>query len=74
MIVFWAVSGLFMWWQMKPTRVIGVAAISLALGLGMVIIGGTLAELQFGNVQRRTGPGDGQPPPQAKPAQAKASQ
>jgi hypothetical protein len=74
MIVFWAVSGLLMWWQMKPTRVIGVAAISLALGLGLVVIGGTLAELQFGNVQRRTGPGDGQPPPQAKPTQARASQ
>ena len=72
MIVFWAVSGMFMWWQMKPTRVIGVAAISLALGLGLVVIGGTLAELQFGNVQKRTGPGDGQPPPQAKPAQQQA--
>ncbi len=58
---------------MKPTRVIGVAAISLALGLGMVVIGGTLAELQFGNVKRRTGPGDGQPPPQAKPVQARAA-
>lgn len=68
MIVFWALSGMFMWWQMKPTRVIGVAAISLALGLGLVFIGGMLAELQFGNVQRRTGPGDGQPPPQAQPA------
>ncbi|XXF81259.1 PepSY domain-containing protein [Myxococcaceae bacterium GXIMD 01537] len=69
MIVFWAVSGLFMWWQMKPTRVIGVGAISLAVGLGLALIGGTLAELQFGNVQVRAGPGDGgKPPPPAKPA------
>ncbi|WNG46500.1 hypothetical protein F0U60_22070 [Archangium minus] len=73
MIVFWAVSGLFMWWQMKPTRVIGVGAISLAVGLGLFFIGGTIAELHFGNVQKRTGPGDGQPPPaQAKPAAAAA--
>lgn len=70
MIVFWAVSGLFMWWQMKPTRVIGIGALSLALGLGMVFIGGTLAELQFPNVQKRAGPGDAQaaPPPPKKPA------
>lgn len=70
MIVFWAVSGLFMWWQMKPTRVIGVGAISLALGLGLAFIGGTLAELQFGNVQMRTGPGDSGEPPPSKPAKA----
>lgn len=68
MIVFWALSGLFMWWQMKPSRVMGVGAISLALGLGLAVIGGTLSELQFGNVQRRAGPGDGPPPAQARPA------
>lgn len=70
MIVFWAVSGLLMWWQMKPTRVLGVGAISLAFGLGLVFIGGTLADLQFGNVQKRAGPGGDAPPPPAtrKPA------
>ncbi len=62
-LVLWAVSGLFMWWQMKPSRVLGVAAVSLALGLGLAIIGGTLAELQFGNVQKTSGPGGDSPPP-----------
>ncbi|WP_241759355.1 PepSY domain-containing protein [Pyxidicoccus parkwayensis] len=66
MIVFWAVSGLVMWWQMKPTRVLGVVSISLALGVGLVFIGGTLADLQFGNVQKRSGPGDSQQPPAMK--------
>jgi hypothetical protein len=68
-LVLWAVTGLFMWWQMKPTRVIGVAAVSVALGLGAAVMGSTIADIQFGNVQKRTGPGDGPPegPPKALP-------
>jgi hypothetical protein len=66
MLMVWAVTGLFMWWQMKPTRVIGVVAVSIALGLGMAVIGGTLSDIQFGNEQKRAGPGDGQPPAQAR--------
>ena len=69
MIVFWALSGLFMWWQMRPTRVLGIGALSLAIGLGLAVIGGTLVDLQFGNVQKRTGPGGGAPP-KPKPAPA----
>ena len=40
-MVFWGVSGLFMWWQVKATRRLGLvvllasAAVALALGLGM---------------------------------------
>lgn len=70
-LVIWALTGLFMWWQMKPTRVIGVVSISLALGLGVAVIGGTLAELRFGNVKKKTGPGDGQPPPPPAAAAAR---
>jgi hypothetical protein len=35
-----------MWWQMKPTRLVGVLAVALAL-----VAGGTLTELLFGEVQ-----------------------
>jgi hypothetical protein len=40
-MVFWGVSGLFMWWQVKSTRALGFivlltsAAVALALGFGM---------------------------------------
>jgi hypothetical protein len=40
-MVFWGVSGLFMWWQLKATRVVGLvvlllsAACATAMGLGM---------------------------------------
>ena len=29
-MVFWGLSGLIMWWQMKPTRVVGIAGLSVA--------------------------------------------
>jgi hypothetical protein len=40
-MVFWGISGVFMWWQLKNTRVLGFfvlllsAAAALALGFGM---------------------------------------
>ena len=30
-MVFWGVSGLFMWWQIKRTRVVGAALLTLAV-------------------------------------------
>ncbi len=42
-MVFWGISGLIMWWQIKPTRVLGVAGLSVAAVIGFVIFAGTLS-------------------------------
>ncbi|MEC5127407.1 PepSY domain-containing protein [Verrucomicrobiales bacterium BCK34] len=42
-MVFWGISGLIMWWQIKPTRVLGVAGLSVAAVVGFVIFAGTLS-------------------------------
>tara|TARA_Y100000589_G_scaffold294654_1_gene300497 strand:- start:1892 stop:2071 length:180 start_codon:yes stop_codon:yes gene_type:complete len=42
LMIFWGLSGIFMWWQMKPTRRLGMIsviaglALSIALGYGML--------------------------------------
>ncbi len=60
-MVFWALTGLAMWWQMKPTRVLGVTAISVAAVIGFVIFSGTLNEMTFGPTSPRAGGGGGSP-------------
>ncbi|AUX23107.1 hypothetical protein SOCEGT47_036260 [Sorangium cellulosum] len=49
-LVLWALSGLAMWWQMKPTRVIGAAGIAVALAVAAVVMSGTASDVLFGNV------------------------
>jgi len=66
-MVFWGISGLIMWWQMKPTRVIGVAGLSVAAVLGVVIFTGTIADHQF-PPGRSGGNGADRKPPAASPA------
>lgn len=51
-LVVWALSGLVMWWQMKPTRVIGAAAVAAALALFAVVMSGTAEDVLFGNVEK----------------------
>ncbi len=53
MMVFWGVSGLIMWWQIKPTRLLGVAGLSVAAVLAFVITSGALDELRFGPPRSR---------------------
>jgi hypothetical protein len=36
-MVFWAVSGLFMWWQLKATRWVGLAIILLSIGVATAL-------------------------------------
>lgn len=50
-LVVWALSGLAMWWQMKPTRVLGAVAIAVAVAAAALVMRGTASEIQFGNVQ-----------------------
>ena len=65
-MVFWGLSGLIMWWQMKPTRVVGIAGLSVAAVLGVVIFSGTIADHQFGPA-RSTGKPDAAKAPAAAP-------
>ncbi|WP_234023923.1 PepSY domain-containing protein [Sorangium cellulosum] len=51
-LVLWAVSGLAMWWQMKPSRVIGALAIAVALAVAAVVMSGTASDILFGNVDK----------------------
>lgn len=57
-MVFWAVSGLIMWWQLKPTRTLGLVALAIALGLAGIVVGGTAQHLTFGDVAGKLGPGE----------------
>lgn len=57
-MVLWALTGLFMWWQLKPTRTIGIAVLLASLGLAGAIMAGTAAEILFGNVEQVLGPGE----------------
>jgi hypothetical protein len=44
-LIFWGVSGLFMWWQIKATRVWGLATIVLAIALAVYLSRGMHAIL-----------------------------
>ena len=48
MLVFWGVSGVIMWWQIKPTRLVGVGGLIIAAVIAFLVISGTLTELGFG--------------------------
>jgi len=51
-LALWALSGLAMWWQMKPTRVLGAIAITVAVAAAALVMRGTASEIQFGNMQK----------------------
>jgi hypothetical protein len=57
-MVFWGLSGLIMWWQLKATRVVGTISLISALGIAGVVAYGTASELLFGDVAQKLGPGD----------------
>lgn len=61
MMVFWGLSGLVMWWQLKPTRLAGMVGLSVAVVTALVIFSGTLDDLTFGPARQR-GAGEGRPP------------
>lgn len=48
MMVFWGLSGAIMWWQIKPTRLVGIAGLSIAAVVAFIVTTGTLNELSFG--------------------------
>lgn len=57
-MVIWALTGLVMWWQVKRTRIAGIASILIALAVAGVIMSGTLESLTFGDVRATNGPGE----------------
>ena len=46
-LIFWAVSGVIMWLQIRPTRLLGIAGLSIAAGIAWLVIAGTLGEIGF---------------------------
>lgn len=57
-MLFWGASGLLMWWQLKATRVAGIASLLVALGIGGAVAFGTARDVLFGNVKQQLGPGE----------------
>lgn len=57
-MVFWGLSGLIMWWQLKATRIVGVISLLSALAITGVVAYGTANDLLFGDVAQKLGPGD----------------
>ncbi len=53
-LVVWGISGLIMWWQIKPTRVIGAVSVFLAAIIALYIFSGTLDDYQHNPVQIRS--------------------
>lgn len=46
-MVFWGISGAIMWWQMKPTRLLGVAGLSVAGVIALFVFAGTYSQLHW---------------------------
>lgn len=57
-MVVWSITGMIMWWKMRPTRIIGLISIAAALGIAAFVMAGTLDQLFFGDVQQPMGPGE----------------
>ncbi len=55
-MILWAATGLLMWWQIRPKRLIGGILITLALGTAAYMISSQVDALHFGNVSA-SGPG-----------------
>ena len=50
-LIFWALSGLVMWWQLKKLRLYGSITLAIALALASLVMVGTARELHFGPAQ-----------------------
>ncbi|KYG04129.1 hypothetical protein BE21_48310 [Sorangium cellulosum] len=51
-LVLWALTGLAMWWQMKPSRVVGAVAVAVAIAVAAVVMSGTASDIVFGTVEK----------------------
>jgi hypothetical protein len=57
-MMFWAFSGVLMWWQLKATRLWGALSLVATLGLSAAVMYATARELTFGHVAQALGPGE----------------
>jgi len=57
-MVFWGLSGLVMWWQLKATRIVGILSLLAAFAIAGVVAFGTASDLLFGDVAQKLGPGE----------------
>ncbi len=60
-MVFWGLSGAIMWWQIKPTRLLGIGGLGIAVVMAVLIFTGTFKTLTFGPTQSKGGPAKGAP-------------
>ena len=56
-LLFWSISGILMWWQMKPTRFWGTISVIFALIFSAAIMTATSSHILFGDVAPSMGPG-----------------
>lgn len=56
-MLLWSLTGLVMWWQMRKTRIIGLAALVLALALAAWVTLSTSDHLLFDYLPPQLGPG-----------------
>lgn len=56
MLILWGLSGLVMWWQIKPTRILGIISISVALIITIIITFGTVNLIVFDGPIRGSNP------------------
>lgn len=47
-MVFWGVSGVIMWWQLKPTRALGLTGLLVMALVAFVVFWGALDEMYYG--------------------------
>ena len=71
-MVFWGLSGAIMWWQIKPTRLIGVAGLSVAVVLAFYIFAGTYSNLHWVPREARPAPAAAKGGPQQTPGESKS--
>lgn len=56
-MIFWSLSGIVMWWQLKKTRRWGVISLVVAILLALGVMVSTAQDITFGDIQQRLGPG-----------------
>lgn len=55
-MVFWGVSGLIMWWQLKPTRMVGLAGLLFMIVVAGFVFSGAIEEMYYGPPRTRSAP------------------
>ena len=57
-MVLWSLTGIVMWWQLKPVRLLGGFALSAAVLVASWVAYATAGDVLFGDVPAQLGPGE----------------